>query len=177
MPDDRVSEKIRKAVIQRALGCCEYCRSQVNFAVQSFSVEHIRPRDKGGLSMLENLALSCQGCNNYKYNKTDGIDPITGLPAPLFHPRQQMWGEHFTWNDDYTLMIGLTSTGRATVDTLQVNRPGVVNLRRVLYTSGDHPPPFPSPTTTGFITHSPAVPGSVRYVVRAVRPRQTELGA
>lgn len=145
MPDDRVSEKMRAAVIERARGCCEYCCSQVKFAVQSFSVEHITPRDKGGLSVVENIALSCQGCNNHKYNKTEGIDPVTGLLAPLFHPRQQVWSDHFTWNDDYTLMVGLTSTGRATVETLHVNRPGVVNLRRVLYTMGDHPPPFPAP--------------------------------
>lgn len=148
MPDDCVSEKLRHAVIEQALGCCEYCRSQVNFAVQSFSVEHITPRDKGGLTVLENLALSCQGCNNHTYNKTEGIDPITGLPAPLFHPRQQVWSDHFTWNEDYTLMVGLTSSGRATVETLHVHRPGVVNLRRVLYATGDHPPPFSAPETT-----------------------------
>jgi hypothetical protein len=36
--------------------------------------------------------------------------------------------------------IGLTPTGRATVERLQLNREGVVNLRRVLRTIGQHPP-------------------------------------
>jgi hypothetical protein len=41
---------------------------------------------------------------------------------------------------DFTLAIGLTPTGRATVERLQLNREGVVNLRRVLRTIGQHPP-------------------------------------
>ena len=37
-------------------------------------------------------------------------------------------------------MIGLTPTGRATVETLRLNREGVVNLRRILFLVGLHPP-------------------------------------
>jgi hypothetical protein len=58
----------------------------------------------------------------------------------LFHPREQRWDEHFAWNDDFTLMVGLTPMGRATIAALQLNRPGLVNLRRVLYAIGEHPP-------------------------------------
>jgi hypothetical protein len=46
----------------------------------------------------------------------------------------------FAWNADFTLIIGLTPTGRATVETLQLNREGLVNLRRVLCAMGEHPP-------------------------------------
>ena len=59
----------------------------------------------------------------------------------LFHPRQQRWQDHFTWNDRFELVIGVTATGRATVDTLNLNRPELVNLRRLLYVSGEHPIP------------------------------------
>lgn len=140
MPDDRVSAELRAAVVERAGGCCEYCRSQARFATQSFSAEHIIPRSRGGPTTLENLALACQGCNNHKYNHVEGIDLISGEPAPLFHPRQRAWSDHFAWSDDYTQIIGLTPTGRATVVLLQLNRPGLVNLRRVLYAAGEHPP-------------------------------------
>ena len=34
----------------------------------------------------------------------------------------------------------LTPIGRATVDKLQLNRPGVVNLRAILRDAGEHPP-------------------------------------
>ncbi len=108
--------------------------------MQSFAVEHIVPLSQGGLTMLDNLALACQGCNNHKYNKQVSIDPVNNLPAPLFHPRQQWWHEHFCWNDDFTLVIGLSPTGRATVDGLRLNRPGLVNLRRVLFAAAEHPP-------------------------------------
>jgi hypothetical protein len=62
--------------------------------------------------------------------------------ATLFHPRRERWQEHFGWSEDYTQVIGLTPTGRATVVALQLNRPAVVNIRAVLYAAGKHPPPF-----------------------------------
>jgi len=136
----RITPQQKQAVIRRAHGCCEYCRSQLRFTNQAFSVEHILPKNLGGQNVLDNLALSCQSCNNHKYTKTTGVDPLTGQIAPLYHPRQQSWTEHFAWNEDCTLIIGLTPTGRATVATLQLNKPGLVNLRRILYAAGEHPP-------------------------------------
>jgi hypothetical protein len=50
------------------------------------------------------------------------------------------WEAHFQWSEDKMRVIGLTSTGRATVTRLRLNRPGVVNLRRVLGALGKHPP-------------------------------------
>jgi len=140
MSENRVTAQQKKSVVKRANGCCEYCRSQERFAIQAFSAEHIISKSQGGETNLDNLALSCQGCNNHKYNKIQGGDPVTGETVPLYHPRKQLWNDNFAWNNDFTLVIGLTPTGRATVETLQLNREGVVNLRRVLYTMGEHPP-------------------------------------
>jgi 5-methylcytosine-specific restriction endonuclease McrA len=106
-----------------------------------FSVEHIVPRDRGGTDSPGNLALSCQGCNNHKFTKVEGGDPATGDIVPLFHPRQQRWQEHFQWSEDFTHIVGTTRTGRATVEALHLNRPGLVNLRRMLRAAGEHPPP------------------------------------
>jgi 5-methylcytosine-specific restriction endonuclease McrA len=117
MRKPRVTTKQRRTVVEQAHGCCEYCLSQVRFSTQSFSIEHIIPRDKDGKTELANLALSCQGCNNHKYNKTVGLDPASKQLVPLYHPRQQKWSDHFAWNHDCTLIIGLTPTGRATVET------------------------------------------------------------
>lgn len=107
--------------MKRAKGCCEYCRSQVRFAMQSFSVEHIVPRSRGGKTEFENLTLACQGCNNHKYTKTKGRDPVNGDVVPLYHPRLQRWRDHFAWNEDCALIIGLTPVGRATVGALCLN--------------------------------------------------------
>ncbi len=131
---------LRRFVIARALGCCEYCLSQMRYSSHSFALEHIIPRKRGGKTVESNLALSCQGCNDHKHIKIKARDPLTGKLAPLFHPRRQLWSEHFTWSADYQEIIGLTPTGRATVVALKLNREEVVNLRRVLIAFDEHPP-------------------------------------
>ena len=141
MPERRITVQQKRDVVARARGYCEYCRSQERFAMQRFSVEHIVPLSLGGMTTLDNLALACQGCNNHKYTKTEGHDPISGDIESLYHPRRQRWGEHFAWDEDCNFIIGLTSIGRTTVETLCLNREGLVNMRRVLYVMGMHPPP------------------------------------
>jgi len=137
----RVPPAQRQAVAERAGGCCEYCLSQQRFSPDPFSVEHVTPRSAGGADDASNFAFSCQGCNNRKYTSTEGVDPVTGQTVPLFHPRRDQWPDHFAWNDDFTIVIALTPSGRATVEKLQLNRPGVVNLRRVLREMRKHPAP------------------------------------
>jgi 5-methylcytosine-specific restriction endonuclease McrA len=141
MPKKRVPARLRRMVIVRARELCEYCRSQAAFALQSFSVEHIIPSYKGGETTFENLALSCQGCNGHKHTKIAGYDPVSKTMVTLYHPRKQRWSDHFAWNDDGCLIIGLTPTGRATVEELKLNRSSVVNLRQVLVLVDAHPPP------------------------------------
>jgi hypothetical protein len=137
-----MTERERQMVLERARGCCEYCQSQMRYATQRFSIEHIHPKAKGGRDNLQNLALSCQGCNNHKFTRTEARDPMTNSLVPLYQPREQAWLEHFAWSEDFAFLIGLTPTGRATVDALQLNRDGVVNLRRALHALGEHPPVF-----------------------------------
>jgi hypothetical protein len=140
MADRRIPAEVRQLMIERAHGCCEYCFSQSDYATQSFSVEHIFARARGGTSTPDNLALACQGCNNHKYDKVTAIDPLSNQQVPLYHPRRDRWEEHFAWSDDLALLIGLTPTGRATIAALFLNREGVVNLRRLLAATGKHPP-------------------------------------
>ena len=140
MPKPTVTAQMRRVITERAEGRCEYCRSVAEYATESFAVEHIHPLSRDGTSTLDNLALTCFGCNGHKYNKITAPDPINGEHAPLFHPRQQQWQEHFAWNTDFTRVVGITPTGRATVEALQLNRPGVVNLRQLLILIRRHPP-------------------------------------
>ena len=90
-------------------------------------------------------ANCCEYCYSQEKFATQGfsiehIYPLSGEIIPLYHPRQQNWSDHFSWSDDYTLMIGLTPVGRITVEVLRLNRKGLVNLRRILYAMGEHPP-------------------------------------
>lgn len=140
MSSNYIPIAIRREVMERALGRCEYCGSPRNVCPDPFSVEHIIPRALGGANTIENYALSCQGCNNIKATFIEATDPITGSIVPLYHPRQHRWSEHFVWSDDALSLIGRTPIGRATVERLQLNREGVVNLRSLLIAVGKHPP-------------------------------------
>jgi HNH endonuclease len=135
-----ITAQQKEFINERARKCCEYCLSQLKFSPDPFSIEHIIPLSKRGTYDLDNLALACQGCNNRKYNLTEAIDPIDGKLVPLYHPRQQLRVEHFVWSDDFTELIGISPTGRATIVRLQLNREGVVNLRGLLREKNLHPP-------------------------------------
>lgn len=91
---------------------------------------------------MDNLAFACLACNLAKGDRIEAVDPITALLAPLFNPRNQKWLGHFHWNEDATVIVGLTATGRATVEALRLNRADAIHLRELLVAFGDHPPTF-----------------------------------
>jgi hypothetical protein len=136
----RPSASVKRSVIERANGLYEYCQSPSDYSPQPFSVEHIHPISAGGQSDLDNLAYACQGCNNHKYTKTQGLDPVLGIEVPLFHPRRDEWLAHFGWIEGGLEIIGLTSNGRATVSELHLNRPNLLNLCALLLLADLHPP-------------------------------------
>jgi hypothetical protein len=140
MPERGTTARERRLVEERANGRCEYCLSSAAYSPDPFAVEHIVPRVRGGSHRPANLAFSCQGCNSYKRADTDADDPVSRERVPLYHPRRDTWREHFAWNEDCTRLLGLTPIGRATIAKLELNRLGVVNLRRVLRGIGEHPP-------------------------------------
>lgn len=136
----KISKKIKQLIADRAEHCCEYCLSQAKFSPDYFSIEHIIPSTKAGSDGLENLAYSCLACNSHKFTAVLALDPLTGLEAQLYNPRVDNWGEHFRWSDDCSELLGISSTGRATIERLCLNRKSVVNLRLLLTPLGKHPP-------------------------------------
>jgi len=125
-----VSESLRRAVVERAGERCEYCLLTSRFQVGGFELDHIQPVSRGGNSSLENLAFACPVCNVHKLNHLDGFDTTTGEVAPLFHPRQLAWHDHFQWSIDSPFeIVGLTPSGRATVQRLHLNDPEMIRLR------------------------------------------------
>ena len=61
-------------------------------------VDHVKPVARGGSNSEDNLCLACELCNQYKWTKTDGIDPQSEERVPLFNPRVQKWSDHFSWS-------------------------------------------------------------------------------
>ncbi len=95
----------------------------------TYHVEHIHARQHGGTDALENLALACNHCNFLKGPNLVSKDPDTGQTTALFHPRKQMWPEHFRC--DGGRIWGVTPEGRTTVFLLQFNAPHRIELREV----------------------------------------------
>lgn len=134
-----ISSETRQAVSDRAAGKCEYCKSPESYSIATFSIEHILPKVKDGNDNFDNLAFSCQQCNNHKYTAVEHPDPVNGRVVPLFNPRIESWAQHFAWDVSCTKIVGMSGPGRATVDRLKLNRDGVVNLRRLLFEKNLHP--------------------------------------
>jgi HNH endonuclease len=129
----------RDFVAHRARGCCEYCQILHDFTPDTFELEHIIPLIENGTNALSNIAFSCGGCNNRKSFKTFAIDPISGENVRLFNPRIDNWTRHFGWQNDYSIVEGITAIGRVTVEQLALNRHGLINLRKALFAFGVHP--------------------------------------
>jgi hypothetical protein len=135
-----IPKPLRELVRQRAQGRCEYCQTSEWLNGLSGKVDHIFPRAQGGPTDADNLCFACSSCNGYKQARFRGVDPETGLEVPLFHPRRQVWRDHFTWSQDGTLVIGLTPCGRATIEALRLNHPLIVVARAIWARVGLHPP-------------------------------------
>ena len=109
-----------RRVRSRAAHACEYCDlPQEADPFFRFQIEHIIPKQHGGVDDLSNLALACQHYNLHKGPNLAGIDPDTGQMVPLFNPRMQRWEEHFDLHGGW--IVGLTPVGRATIRVLAMN--------------------------------------------------------
>ncbi|MBK6993509.1 MAG: HNH endonuclease [Saprospiraceae bacterium] len=136
----KIPTALRSLVTERAKGRCEYCLCPAALSPDSFPIDHIIPVSLDGKTELQNLAYSCGGCNGHKHKRINAIDPLTNQFTPLFHPRQDEWGEHFQWSEDGLYILGISTIGRATESLLQLNRASNLNLRRLLKSVGLHPP-------------------------------------
>lgn len=133
---------VRRFVENRAKGYCEYCLCHKDFATDSFCMEHILPLADDGSNDTDNLAYACGNCNGHKHAKTQAIDPISNQITVFFNPRLDIWADHFEWDTSATLILGKTSVGRVTIDTLKMNRFSVINIRKGMIAIGIHPPKF-----------------------------------
>jgi len=134
-----IPENLRRLVIQRAAGRCEYCGLSQERQEATFHIDHIIPVMAGGETSEGNLALACVSCSLRKAARQTAIDPQSGKEVSLYNPRRENWREHFRWEDVH--LVGLTASGRATVEALAMNRPLILAIRREEAALGRHPSP------------------------------------
>ena len=123
---------------QRANNIYEYCRVAQPFDLLRFQIDHIIARKHHGTDAPDNLALACFACNNHKGPNIASIDRDSGELVRLFDPRRDKWTEHFRWEG--AVLVGMTPTGRVTVDVLAINLHHRIQLREALIPEGVFPP-------------------------------------
>lgn len=125
-----IPESIRRMVNTRANGRCEYCRINEKYTVKRHEVDHVYAEKHGGLTEPDNLCFSCLICNRFKGSDLCSLDPETNEISALFHPRRDIWDDHFKLQD--TMIVGKTPKGRVTIKILQMNTPERLAERRIL---------------------------------------------
>ncbi|MFM6582085.1 MAG: HNH endonuclease, partial [Dolichospermum sp.] len=115
----KIPNSLRQLVIQRAKDRCEYCCLSQAGQAATFHIDHIIPVVAGGATTSDNLALACVSCSLRKCARQSVTDPETQKEVSIFNPRQQLWTEHFRWDD--VRVVGLTATGRGTVEVLDIS--------------------------------------------------------
>ena len=133
-----VSKASRAQVMERASGCCEYCRLPSSPKSLPFQIDHIIPKRHDGSNELNNLCLACVPCNLTKGAALAGIDSETNVLTPLYNPRVDVWTDNFKINDKWEIE-GITAIGRVTVYVLRMNDKDSIEARVHLAELGQYP--------------------------------------
>lgn len=75
---------LRRSVLKRARGRCEYCLVHQDDAPDTHQLDHIIAVRHGGRTVRGNLACACAVCNHFKGTDFATIDPATGAVVKLF---------------------------------------------------------------------------------------------
>lgn len=129
-----ISDSVRLEVASRANSQCEYCLISDEDVGFPHQIDHIVSRKHGGISTLDNLALSCVLCNRYKGTDIASVDSQTGAITRLFDPRHDRWPEHFRIEN--AMIIPISPVGRVTVSLLKLNTKERISERSQLQLLG-----------------------------------------
>jgi hypothetical protein len=119
------------AIAERANHRCEYCHAPELVFNFPFEVEHITPLSQQGTNDESNLALACRSCNLRKGIRISGIDNDSNSEVQFFHPRQNLWGEHFQIDTEAGMVMEITAVGKVTVENLKMNSAAQVAARKL----------------------------------------------
>jgi 5-methylcytosine-specific restriction endonuclease McrA len=133
-----IPRSMQQQVRERANQVCEYYHLPDALTTLPFQIDHIIAEKHGGPTIPENLAYCCLHCNSFKGPNIAGVDQETEEVVRLFHPRQDTWEKHFTW--DGSRLVGRTPIGRVTIAVLAVNAPYRLEIRQALIAEGVFPP-------------------------------------
>ena len=102
---------LRRQVIARARGRCEYCRIPEDATINGCEVDHVIAEKHNGATIAENLSHACFFCNRNKGSDLGSHKPGTQEFVRFYNPRTDDWDTHFRVADGITI-IPLTDTAR-----------------------------------------------------------------
>ncbi len=137
--DSAVWRPAKALLLERFHGKCAYCESPLVDSIHA-DVENYRPKSRYWWLAYDwdNLLVACHACNTAKANRfplqdesaraTEARDVESEEPL-LLNPCQDRPEEHLVFGEDGNVYSD-TARGQATIDTLVLNRPGLVAARR-----------------------------------------------
>ena len=114
-----VSAELRRLVVARAEGLCEYCLIAEEDTFYGCEVDHIISEKHGGLTVDANLAFACAFCNWSKGSDVGSIEWGNGEFVRFFSPRTDRWADHFVLAENRIEKV--TAIGAVTIRILGFN--------------------------------------------------------
>ena len=141
MSSSYIPAELRRLVVARAEGCCEYCWIHEEDTFFGCEVDHVLSEKHGGATGAENLAYACVVCNRRKGSDVGSFVPGSSRFSRFYNPRSDRWAEHFGFSADGLWIEPLTDVGAVTARI-----PGFNDLERQLEREalrqiGRYPPP------------------------------------
>jgi hypothetical protein len=125
-----VSTEARAAVRAAFGGRCGYCGVSETSVGGELEIDHFHPQAAGGSDDIENLVYACTACNRFKGDYAPA--PVAPESLRLLHPQRDDLGVHIE-ETVHGRLIGLTPRGWFHIQRLHLNRPQLVELRRLLH--------------------------------------------
>src|SRR4051812_39900236 len=123
-----MNQATRGHIRRRAGNRCEYCGLlQEDSPLAALHVEHIIPRNTAVGTMRTISPWPASTAIFHKGSNLTGIDPDSGQIVVIFHPRRDVWDDHFEWRGIH--LYGKTAPGRATIRVLIMNSEDQLALR------------------------------------------------
>lgn len=132
-----IAAELRRLVIARSEGICEYCLIAEEDTFYGCEADHIISEKHGGSTDADNLAYACVCCNQAKGSDVGSIHWDSNTFVRFFHPRTDAWADHFKLVG--SRIEGLTPIGDVTVRILAFNTGERVLERKTLQAMGRYP--------------------------------------
>jgi hypothetical protein len=134
-----IPAELRRLVVARSGGLCEYCLIAEDDTVFGCQVDHIISEKHGGPTSAENLAYACAFCNRAKGSDVGSIDWATGNFVRFFNPRSDRWADHFTLSG--VRFVPRTVIGEVTARIFELNSRERLLERQALQLAKRYPSP------------------------------------